>query len=149
MGSQPLHYKDVQDGGAYSLWPCHDTSLQGNPYVMRGLQGIIPGRRSNVEITPVVAGGTKVSMSIAAVRKELKGQRKSPPEVPSLQDRTPPPASNFFRNAGNHAHRNGLSRVALDPREESAAMVTRGYQQTARSLQQIEVDTYLDYINTN
>jgi hypothetical protein len=115
---------------------------------MRGLQGIIPGRRSNVEVTPVVAGGTKVSMSISAVRKELKGQRKSPPEVPSLQDRTPL-ASNFFRNAGNHAHRNGLSRVDLDPRKESAVMVTGGYPQTARSLQQIEVDTYLDYINTN
>jgi hypothetical protein len=47
---------------------------------MWGLQGIIPGRRSNVEVTPVVAGGTKVSMSIAAARKELKGQRKNPPE---------------------------------------------------------------------
>jgi hypothetical protein len=37
----------------------HDTLLQGNPYVMRGLQGIIPGRRSNVEVTHNVAGGTK------------------------------------------------------------------------------------------
>ncbi len=69
----------------------HDTLLQCNPYVMRGLQGIIPGHRSNVEVTPNVAGGTKVSMSIAAARKELKGQLKSPPEVPSLQDHTPPP----------------------------------------------------------
>jgi hypothetical protein len=36
---------------------------------MWGLQEIIPGRRSNVEV-----GGTKtkVSMSIAAARKELK-----------------------------------------------------------------------------
>jgi hypothetical protein len=40
----------------------------------------------NVEVTPNVAGGTKVSMSIAAARKELKGQLKSPLEVPSLQD---------------------------------------------------------------
>jgi hypothetical protein len=69
----------------------HDTLLQCNPYAMRGLQRIIPGRRSNVEVTPNVAGGTKVSMSIAAARKELKGQLKSPPEVPSLQDHTPPP----------------------------------------------------------
>ena len=68
----------------------HDTLLQCDPYVMRGLQGIIPGHRSNFEVTPIVVGGTKVSMSIAAARKELKGQRKSPPEVPSLQDRTPP-----------------------------------------------------------
>ena len=72
----------------------HDTSLQCNPYVMWGLQGIIPGHRSNVKVTPVVAGQTKVSMSIAAARKELKGQWKSPPEVPSLQDCTSP-ASNF------------------------------------------------------
>jgi hypothetical protein len=101
----------------------HDTSLQCNPYVMRGLQGIIPGRRSNVEVAPNVAGGTKVSMSIAAARKELKGQMNSPTEVPSLQDHTHP-ASNFLANAGNRAHRNGLSRVPLDPCKESAAMVT-------------------------
>jgi len=109
-----------------SIDALHNTSLQSNPYVMRGLQGIIPGRRSNVEVTPAVAGGTKVSMSIAAARKELKGQRKNPPEVPSLEDRTPP-ASNFLSNAGDRAHRNGLSRVALDPRKESAAMVTWGF----------------------
>jgi hypothetical protein len=90
---------------------------------MRGLQGIIPGRRSNVEVAPNVAGGTKVSLSIAAARKELKGQMNSPPEVPSLQDHTHP-ASNFLANAGNRAHRNGLSRVPLDPCKESAAMVT-------------------------
>ena len=85
----------------------HDTSLQCNPYAMCGLQRIIPGRRSNVEVTPNVAGGTKVSISIAAARKELKGQLKSPPEMPSLQDHTPP-TSNFLANAGNRAHHNGL-----------------------------------------
>jgi hypothetical protein len=73
-----------------SIDALHNTSLQSNPYVMRGLQGIIPGRRSNVEVTPAIAGGTKVSMSIAAARKELKGQRKNPPEVPSLEDHTSP-----------------------------------------------------------
>ena len=110
-----------------SIDALHNTSLQSNPYVMRGLQGIIiPGRRSNVEVTPAIAGGTKVSMSIAAARKELKGQRTNPPEVPSLEDRTPP-ASNFLSNAGDCAHRNGLSRVALDPCKESAAMVTGGF----------------------
>ncbi len=36
-------------------------TTNSNPYVMWGLQGIIPGRRSNVEVTPVVAGRTKVS----------------------------------------------------------------------------------------
>ena len=110
---------------------------------MRGLQGIIPGRRSNVEVTPNVAGGTKVSMSIAAARKELKGQRKNPPEVPSLEDRT-----------GDRAHRNGLSRVALDPRKESAAMVTGG-SQTERSphqmmdrVQKRVLDKFLDSATT-
>ena len=73
-----------------SIDALHDTSLQCNPYVMQGLQGIIPGHCSNVEVTPVIAGGTKVSMSFAAARKELKGQRKNPPEVPSLEDHTPP-----------------------------------------------------------
>ena len=109
-----------------SIDALHDTLLQSNPYVMRGLQGIIPCHRSNVKVTPAVAGGTKVSMSIAAARKELKGQRTNPPEVPSLEDRTPP-ASNFLSNAGDCAHRNGLSRVALDPCKESAAMVTGGF----------------------
>ena len=131
----------------------HDTLLQCNPYVMRGLQGIIPGHCSNVEVTPNVAGGTKVSMSIAAARKELKGQLKSPPKVPSLQDHTPP-TSNFLANAGNHAHRNGLSRVALDPCKESAAMVT-GCSQMARSPQQMMdrvqkrvLDKFLDSATT-
>ncbi len=118
-----------------SIDALYNTSLQCNPYVMRGLQGIIPGRRSNVEVTPAVAGETKVSMSIAAARKELKGQRKNPPEVPTLEDHTPP-ASNFLSNAGNRVHRNGLSRVALDPCKESAAMVTGG-SQTARSPHQM------------
>ena len=81
-------------------------------------------------------GGTKVSMSIAAARKELKGQRKSPPEVPSLLEHTPP-ASNFLNNAGNHAHCNGLSRVALDPQKESTMLVTGG-SQTACNLQMKE-----------
>ena len=132
----------------------NSTSIQCNPYVMRGLQGIIPGRRSNVEVTPNVAGGTKVSMSIAAARKELKGQRKSPPDVPSLLDHTPP-ASNFISNAGNRAHRNGLSRVALDPRIESAAMVTGGGGcQTRCSPQMMErvqkrvLDKFLDSATT-
>ena len=90
----------------------HDTLLQGNPYVMWGLQETIPGRRSNVEVTPNVAGGTKVNMSIAAARKELQGQQKSPPKVPSLQDHTHP-TSNFLANAGNHSHCNGLALLLL------------------------------------
>ena len=137
-----------------SIDALHDSSLQCNPYVMRGLQGIIPGRRSNVEVTPNVAGGTKVSMSIAAARKELKGQqRKNPPKMPSLHNHTPP-NSNFLGNAGNRAHRNGLSRVALDPCKESAVMVTGGYQ-TARSPQQMMdrvqkrvLDKFLDSATT-
>jgi hypothetical protein len=136
-----------------SIDALHDTSLQSTPYVMRGLQGIIPRCRSNVEVTPAIAGGTKVSMSIAAARKELKGQRKNPPEVPSLEDHTPP-ASNFLSNAGNRAHRNGLSRVALVPCKESAAMVTGG-SQTARSphqmmdrVQKRVLDKFLDSATT-
>jgi hypothetical protein len=36
-------------------------------------------------VTPI-AGGKKVSFSIQQARKELKGQKKSPPEVLSLKD---------------------------------------------------------------
>jgi hypothetical protein len=75
------------------------TALQCNPHVMRGLQDIIPCCRPNVEITPA-AGDKMVSMSYQQARKVLKGQgqqgqRKNLPEIPSLDDHTPPP-SNFF-----------------------------------------------------
>jgi hypothetical protein len=108
----------------------------------------------------VIQGGAQcprqtisVSMSIAAARKELKGQLKSPPEVPSLQDHTPP-ASNFLANAGNRAHRNGLSRVALDPRKESATMVTGGSQMVRSPQQMMDrvqkrvLDKFLDSATT-
>ena len=64
-----------------------------------------------------------MSISIQQARKELKGQRKNPPEMLSLKDHKPP-TSNFVCNAGNHAHRNRLSRVVIDPRKETAAMTT-------------------------
>ena len=82
-----------------------NTALQCNPFVMRGLQEIIPGCRLNVEMAPA-GGGKKVSISIQQARKELKGlgaARKNPPEMPSFDDHTPP-ASNFLSNAGNRAH---------------------------------------------
>ncbi len=96
--------------------------MQCNPNVMQGLQGIIPGCCTNVVVTPI-AGGKKVSISIQQARKELKGQRKNPSEVPSLKNHTPP-ISNFVSNAGNCAHRNGLCHVAIDPHRETAAMMT-------------------------
>jgi hypothetical protein len=69
-----------------------------------------------------------VSMSYQQARKELKGQgkqeqRKNPPEIPSLNDHTPPPL-NFLKNAGNRAHRNRLSSIPMNPHgEQSSAMV--------------------------
>jgi hypothetical protein len=69
-----------------------------------------------------------VSMSYQQARKELKGkgqqgQRKNPPEIPSLNDHSPT-SSNFFKNAGNHAHRNRLSSIPMNPHgEQSSAMV--------------------------
>ena len=93
------------------------TAMQCNPNVMRGLQEIIPGRRTNIEMRTLAGGGKKVSMSIQQARKELKGcvaERKNPPEMPSLEDNTPP-ASNFLSNAGNRAHRNRLSTAPLHP----------------------------------
>jgi hypothetical protein len=104
----------------------NDTLMQCNSSVMQGLQGIRPGCRTNVEVTPI-AGGKKVSISIQQARKELKGQRKNLPEVPSLKDHTPP-ASNFVSNAGNCAHRNELCHVVNDPHRETAAMMTGSHQ---------------------
>jgi hypothetical protein len=73
--------------------------------------------------------------------------------LPSLEDHTPP-TTKFIINAGNRAHRNGLSRIALDPRKESAAMVTGG-SQMARSPQQMMdrvqkrvLDKFLDSATT-
>jgi hypothetical protein len=95
------------------------TAMQCNPNVMRGLQEIIPGRRTNIEMRTLAGGGKrKVSISIQQARKELKGrgaaERKNPPEMPSFDDNTPP-ASNFLSNAGNRAHRNRLSSAPLHP----------------------------------
>jgi hypothetical protein len=103
------------------------TALQCNPNVMRGLQDIIPHRRTNIKITSA-AGDKMVSMSYQQARKELKGQvqqgqRKNPPKIPSLNDRTPPPLI-FLKNAGNHTHRNRLSSIPMNPHgEQSSAMV--------------------------
>jgi hypothetical protein len=73
------------------------TKMQCNPNVMQGLQEIIPGRRTNVEMRTLAGGGKKVSISIQqARRKELKGRgaaRKNPPEMPSFEDNTPPSIS--------------------------------------------------------
>ena len=77
------------------------------------LQWIIPGSRTNVEVTPVAGG--KVSISIQQARKE------NPPEMLSLKDHTPS-ASNFVYNAGYCAHRKRHSRVAFDPCTETAVM---------------------------
>ena len=94
------------------------TAMQCNPNVMRGLQEIIPGRRTNIEMRTLAGGGKKVSISIQQARKELKGrgaaERKNPPEMPSFDDNIPP-ASNFLSNAGNRAHRNRLSSAPLHP----------------------------------
>ena len=88
-----------------------------DPIVMWGLQEIIPGCRTNIEVSTLAGGGKKVSISIQQARKELKGRgaaRKNPPEMPSFDDNTPP-ASNFLSNAGNHEHCNRLSSAPLQP----------------------------------
>ena len=85
---------------------------------MRGLQEIIPGRRTNIEMSTLAGGGKrKVSISIQQAKKELKGRgtaRKNPHEMPSFDDNTPS-ASNFLSNAGNRAHHNRLSSAPLRP----------------------------------
>ena len=65
--------------------------LQSDAHVMRGLQDIIPGRRTTVSVTPA-GGGNKVNVSLQQLKKELKGggKRKSPPEqLCAVSDHTP------------------------------------------------------------
>ena len=61
----------------------NNTAMQCNPIVMRGLQGIILGRQTNIEMTSA-GGGQKTVMSLPQARKELKersgAKRKNPPE---------------------------------------------------------------------
>jgi hypothetical protein len=88
---------------------------------MRGLQDLIPGRRTNVTITD---GGKKVSMLLAQARKQLKGHRgegrkKSPPEL-FYNSKHTPPASNFISNVRSHAWRNRLSSEPMDLHQEAA-----------------------------
>jgi hypothetical protein len=98
------------------------ASVRGNdPHVMRGLQELIPGRRTNVTITN---GGKKVSMLLAQARKQLKGHRsegrkKSPPEQFSISEHMPP-ASNFISNVSNRAWRNRLSPEPMNVHQEAA-----------------------------
>ncbi len=49
-----------------------NDSLQSDAHVMRGLQDIIPGRRTTVSVTPA-GGGNKVNVSLQQLKKELKG----------------------------------------------------------------------------
>jgi len=91
--------------------------MQCDPNVMRGLQEIIPGCRTNIEMRTLAGDEKKVSISIKQARKELKGRgatRKNPFEMPSFDDNTPP-TSNFLSNAGNRVHHNRLSSAPLQP----------------------------------
>ena len=99
----------------------NNTAMQCNPKVTRGLQELIRGRQTNIEMTPAGAGGgRKVSMSISQARKELKGRsdgatRKDPPETLQSINNYTPLDSNFGSNAGNRWHRNNLSSAQLHP----------------------------------
>jgi hypothetical protein len=51
----------------------NNTAMQCNPYIMWGLQEIIPCHWMNIQMTPP-GGAKKVSMSLQQARKELKGR---------------------------------------------------------------------------
>jgi hypothetical protein len=132
-----------------SIEVSHNIPMQCSPKVMRGLQEIIRGRRTNVNVKPT-AGGSKTSMSIQQARNELKGQRKNPPEELS---KNVPLASNFVSNAGSQAHRNQLSNVAIDPCSETVGMMTGNQTATLRSpmmerVQKRVFDKFLDAATT-
>jgi len=84
---------------------------------MRGLQDLIPGRRTDVTISN---GGKKVNMSLAQARKQLKkGSKKSPPKPMPISSEHTPPYSNFVSNVDNRAWRNGLSSEPMYPHQEA------------------------------
>ncbi len=97
------------------------SNFQADPHVMRGLQELIPGHRTNVTITN---GGKKVSMLLVQVRKQLKGhggegRKKNPLKLFSISEH-PPPTSNFISNVSNRAWRSRLSPKPMDPHQEAA-----------------------------
>ena len=94
-----------------------NSRLQYDPYVMRGLQDLIPGRRTDVTISN---GGKKANMSLAQARKQLKkGSKKSPPKPMPISSEHTPPYSNFVSNVDNRAWRNGLSSEPMYPHQEA------------------------------
>ncbi len=94
-----------------------NSRLQSDPYVMRGLQDLIPGRRTDVIISD---SGKKVNMSLAQARKQLKkGSKKSLPEPMLISSEHMPPYSNFVINVDNCAWRNGLSSEPMYPHQEA------------------------------
>ena len=127
-----------------------NSHLQSDPYVMRGLQDLIPGRRTDVTISD---GGKKVNMSLAQARKQLKkGGKKSPPELMPISSEHTPPYSNFVSNVDNRAWRNGLSSEPMYPHQEArnttaAAAVTAPAALTATMTERVQkrvLDVFLD-----
>ena len=101
-----------------------NESLQSDAHVMRGLQDIIPGRRTTVSVTPA-GSGNKVNVSLQQLKKELKGGggKKNPPEqqLHAVSDHTPS-GSIFISNVSNLAWHNQLSSVSMDPHRETRTM---------------------------
>jgi hypothetical protein len=106
-----------------------NAEIQANANVMQGLQAIIPGHPTTVSVTPADGGMKKVDLSLQQAREEIAGQkgrgggqRKNPPEqlTVSSDDHTPP-ASKFVTHVSNHAWRNGLSSVTMNPHQETTA----------------------------
>jgi hypothetical protein len=100
-----------------------NESIQSDAHVMRGLQKIIPGRRTTVSVTPA-GGGNKVNVSLQQLKKELKGGglKKSPPEqLRAVSDHTLS-GSIFISNVSNRTWRNQLSSISMDPHRETRNM---------------------------
>ena len=93
------------------------SRLQADPYVMCGLQDLIPGRRTDVTISD---GGKKVNNSLTLARKQLmEGSKKSMPELMPISSKHTPPYSNFVSNVDNRAWRNELSSEPMYPHQEA------------------------------
>ena len=90
---------------------------------MRGLQDLIPGRRTDVIISD---SGKKVNMSLAQARKQLKkgSSKKSPPELMPISSEHTPPYSNFVSNVDNRDWCNGLSSEPMYPHQEARNTTT-------------------------
>jgi hypothetical protein len=113
------HSEDEQASDAITTTAINvlgSSRLQADPYVMCGLQDLIPGRHTDVTISD---GGKKVNILLTLARKQLMEGSKKMPELMPISSKHTPPYSNFVSNVDNRAWRNELSSEPMYPHQEA------------------------------